>query len=967
MNTYDLPTAQLPPPSTDLGPPPNHADLGTIRNWTGDAGLPPEANLEPGVLLDHLRASDPATANRLREAMERFPMLGTQIAGFELVAVIGRGTFGRVYLARQGDLADRFVALKVSADLAGESRTLARLQHTNIVPIYSTHREGPFQAVCMPFFGITTLAHLLHRFRGNTAVPATGRQLLDTLKGLNDETEIPSLGSRVAAGTGPKSLGPASVTAEEADVHTRAIRGPARVGGPLDVLREVTYPDAVCWIGARLADGLEHAHSHGILHNDLKPANVLLTDDGQPMLLDFGVSEDMRLRASVPGATIGGTLPYMSPEHLRSLRDRIPATDARSDVYALGIILFELLTGDHPFRVPTGRMEDEVPTMLTEREGAPPRVRPHNPQVSHGLEAIVRKCLETDPARRYQSAAALREDLDRHRAHLPLLHARVPLRERVRKWATRHPRLTSNLSLATATALTLALCMVGLFAVRARAERSEAATTARQFDDDLKSAHYLLSTRAPEPATVDEGMEKCKTALARYGLPEDDRWERRSEFRALPESEQQQVRARLADACLLLARGHSLRAKSGTGEDGPLGDAVRANELAERVAGGITTKAVWEQRAELMRRLGKMDDASRSAEQAKDAPLSSARDYYLSGTEALTNGHHREAQKLLRKSIELDPGNFESQLSLGLCHEGLGQFADASACYTTAIALRPDHSGGHFARGLVSLRLRDPARAKADLDKTLELIPHTADVYLNRALAHQNLKDYAAGLRDLDTAVELGAPQVRALSMRARLKEFAGDKAGAKKDLAEAMKLEAPDEVSFVARGNARLGSDLAGAVTDFNAALAINPRSLAAMQNKSRAQSILGQNREAIRTLDGLLELYPDYVPARAGRGVLHARLGNTKEALTDAQEALKRDASPSNAFQIAGIYALLDKTHPSARAEAIRLLTASLRNGFGHDYIETDKDLNPIRETEEFKRVLAGVRALRTEAARQ
>src|SRR3954447_9458501 len=90
------------------------------------------------------------------------PELGRPFLGFLLLAELGRGTFGRVYLARQGDLADRLVALKVSTETLGESQKLARLQHTNVVPIYSLHGGATLRAVCMPYLGPTTLADVLH-------------------------------------------------------------------------------------------------------------------------------------------------------------------------------------------------------------------------------------------------------------------------------------------------------------------------------------------------------------------------------------------------------------------------------------------------------------------------------------------------------------------------------------------------------------------------------------------------------------------------------------------------------------------------------------------------------------------------------------------------------------------------------------------------------------------------------------
>src|SRR5262249_37411488 len=150
----------------------------------------------------------------------------------------------------------------------------------------------------------------------------------------------------------------------------------------------------------------------GIVHRDLKPANVLLTDDGTPMLLDFNLAADVRQA----GGRVGGTLSYMAPEHLAAfaamkLNGQEAVVDHRSDLFALGVILFELLTGPPPFpRKPDG-VEPLVLSMITDRMGTPPRLRPDNPALTPAVESIVRHCLHPDPARRYQSAEHLRDDL----------------------------------------------------------------------------------------------------------------------------------------------------------------------------------------------------------------------------------------------------------------------------------------------------------------------------------------------------------------------------------------------------------------------------------------------------------------------------------------------------------------------------------------------------------------------------
>ena len=134
------------------------------------------------AIVAALRQSSQREADDLDDAFRKLPSRGDRIFGFELVDELGEGAFAKVFRARQSDLADRLVALKIALSLNDEPRKLARLQHTNIVPIYSTHQDGVLHAVCMPYLGSLTLDHLLKNMSaGHGSLPRSGRELLSTL------------------------------------------------------------------------------------------------------------------------------------------------------------------------------------------------------------------------------------------------------------------------------------------------------------------------------------------------------------------------------------------------------------------------------------------------------------------------------------------------------------------------------------------------------------------------------------------------------------------------------------------------------------------------------------------------------------------------------------------------------------------------------------------------------------------
>src|SRR6185312_15460197 len=183
---------------------------------------------------------------------------------------------------------------------------------------------------------------------------------------------------------------------------------------------------------AKLARAVHYAHEHGILHRDIKPGNILLDAKGEPHLTDFGLARWVETESTVTRTMeVLGTPSYMAPE--QAVGNNAGVTSA-TDIYGLGAVLYQLLTGHPPF---VGGTTFETVRLVLDTEPRQPRLL--NPKIDRDLSPVCLKCLEKDPKRRYSSALALAEDLGRWLKHEPIQARRTGVFTRGRKWVRRNP------------------------------------------------------------------------------------------------------------------------------------------------------------------------------------------------------------------------------------------------------------------------------------------------------------------------------------------------------------------------------------------------------------------------------------------------------------------------------------------------------------------------------------------------
>ncbi|HTM53358.1 MAG TPA: serine/threonine-protein kinase [Pirellulales bacterium] len=661
----------------------------------------PALQSQIAVLLDCHRLMDPAPV------AAAFPEAGQQIGEFQLIRKLGRGAAGQVFLASQPALSDRLLVLKLTPRTGAEHLSLARLQHTHIAPLYLVQDfpERRLRALCMPYLGGASWSAVLHALRDTNPLERSGRSIVDALTRMESSSE-----------QGANASGPA-----------------------MRFLSRASYVQAVCWIGSCLADGLHYAHQRGLIHLDIKPSNVLLAADGQPMLLDFHLACEPMEQGAPPPSRLGGTAGYLSPEQAlaaSAVREGavLPrAVDRWSDIFSLGVVLYESIVGHLPAR-------DESASRSAMRGAMP--------VPSRALEDLVHKCLAADAANRYADAGQLADDLRRHLADLPLQGvSNRSLGERAAKWRRRRPHafaLVAVVAVGIATLLGL-----GVAYERDQMDQGRASLAAGQADlarGDYRAAidHLEVGTRALRwlpghrdlRQALDDQLARARETRLAAALHEVVEQLRFLDYSATLAPDKLMA---LENGCARLwaERARILPPPDSAANASILGDLVDlAAQWAELLVRTAPEPQIGQARQQalailqeaqelggtsLVLELARRDCAGEKSSEPIGLPATNAWEHHVLGRYFFRNGDLNQAQRHFARALELEPSAFWPNFYLTQCAYKRGEYEKALRHAAVCVALAPARPECFYNRALCEAALGESASAARDLERARSL------------------------------------------------------------------------------------------------------------------------------------------------------------------------------------------------------------------------------------------------------
>ncbi len=648
------------------------------------------------------------------------------------------------------------------------------------------------------------------------------------------------------------------------------------------------------------ARAVQYAHDHGVIHRDLKPANIMW--DGQrTYVMDFGLAREVDTKSSLSmTGMMVGTPAYMSPEQARGEH-----ADARSDVYGLGVTMYEVIAGRAAF---AGETILELLMAVSEEEPAPMAI-------DRDLDAIAAKCLEKIPARRYATAGAFADDLQRWLDGEPIEARRTSTVRRVFRKAGRNRAAV----IATAGLVTVAIAAIVALSVQgARAGRRQQAlqrlttlaativerkqelrqgrTAVSVARDALRQAvlamdshiaeypneppgyfvrargRFYLGDRAGAQLDLREALRRVpdfKPAWSLLGAVQLDEYERARRALEGPAGEQS-VSAILVEATRSIEKG-------GQAETAQWGlPHTRDDDVAQRILRALHARHVAR-------------DADRALRILDEALAEYRSEEYLSLLGSWT-ADPATALKLQSMAIDFAPGYARARDLRGDLRQQAGDHAGAIEDYTAAIEIVPDDAWPLTKRGTSRKELREFNAAIADHDRALALRSDFPEALVNRALAKKLKGDTSGAMADYDAALALRPNLSAAFNNRGTLKNLLGDCAGAIADYDRALASCPTAADTLVNRSLARRESgDAAGAMRDIEQAMALRPDYVDALFARANLNADRRQYEPALADLNRVLDLRPTYPEALVNRGSARKALGDKSGAVADFTRAIE------------------------------------------------------------------------------
>jgi TolB-like protein/tRNA A-37 threonylcarbamoyl transferase component Bud32/Flp pilus assembly protein TadD len=531
-------------------------------------------------------------------------------------------------------------------------------------------------------------------------------------------------------------------------------------GGQLDeVARREPMPiRRAAELIAKVARTVHYAHEHGILHRDIKPGNILLDAKGEPHLTDFGLARLVESESSVTQTLdVLGTPSYMAPEQAVGNN---AAVSSATDVYGLGAVLYQLLTGQPPF---AGGATYETIKLLLDTEPRQPRLL--NPKIDRDLSTICLKCLEKDPKRRYPSALALAEDLERWLKHEPIHARRTGIFSRGKKWVQRNPT-----SAALMVSLVLLAAAAGWIVWKGELIRQPLTTGIAVLPFES------LSEQKEQTAFADGVQDDILTKLAKIGDLKVISRNSVMEYRGKRNMRQ------IGDA---LRVSHVLE-----GSARRSGDRIHLNA---QLIDARTDTHVWAEeynrdlndlfaiQSEIAQKVAQHLHAKLSASEkasVEEQPTQDlvAYDFYVRAVSIISNAEVEslvaaglvnlsEAVELLNKAVARDPNFLLAYCQLAFAHDLIYQqeidhssarLALAQSAIDSAFQLRPDSGEAHLALGWhLYLGYSDYNRARAELTVAQESLPNNPVLYELAGLIDRREGRWAKATDNLERACQL--------------------------------------------------------------------------------------------------------------------------------------------------------------------------------------------------------------------